>query len=456
MKGKDLTQKPVAKTLVDLTLPTVVGSLSMIGFNLIDTFFVGQLGQHELAALSFTFPVILTIASLALGIGVGATALISKSYGQQNYKKAARETTDSLFLAFMLVVTFAIIGLLTIDPLFTLLGADKETLPLIREYMEVWYIALMFVIVPMVGNAAIRSTGDTSTPSKIMVFAVLINAVLDPLLIFGLGPFPALGIRGAALATAISRGFTFLLAIYILYFREKLLTFDIPTREVLFGCWGAILYISLPTAAARMVNPIAVSIVTAMIAQYGNAAVAGYGVGSRVEMLAMSVLIALSVAIGPFVGQNLGAEKYDRIRKGVNLSTRFSLLWGLGIAIMLISFSRPIATIFNDHEDVIEVIILYLSIIPLGYGFQGSFLVCISSLNTLNKPLQASILSILNILILYIPLAYIGSQLFGLRGIFYALATTYFSGGLISFLIHRNTLNNIHRKQEMSISERLP
>ncbi len=455
MKRNDLTREPVGKTLIQLTLPTVVGSLSMIGFNLIDTYFVGQLGQHELAALSFTFPVILTIASLALGIGVGAMALISKSYGMQNIKKAARETTDSLFLALILVVTFAIIGLLTIDPVFKLLGADDDTLPLIREYMEVWYIALMFVIVPMVGNAAIRATGDTRTPSMIMLFAVLINAILDPLLIFGLGPFPALGLRGAALATAISRGFTFLLALYILYFREKLLTFDIPPKKVLLGCWGAILYISLPTAAARMLTPIAVSIVTAMIAKYGNAAVAGYGVGSRLEMLAMSMLIALSVAISPFVGQNLGGRQFDRIRKAVNLSTRFAIGWGLLVAIILILFSRPIASIFNEEEEVIEVIVLYLSIVPFAYGFQGIFLTCISSLNTLNKPIQASILSFINTLGIYIPLAYAGAYFLGLKGIFIALATTYFLGGSISYLVHNRLLKKVQMDTKLS-SESLP
>ncbi len=260
-----------------LTLPMIVGVLSMVGFNLIDTYFIGKLGKNELAALSFTFPVIMVVFSLIQGIGIGATALIARSIGQNDLKKAARETTDSLFLALVPVVVAVVVGLQTIDPLFTLLGASEQVLPLIREYMEVWYITVLFVIVPFVGNSAIRATGDTQTPSYIMVFAVLINAVLDPLLIFGWGIIPALGLQGAALATAISRGFTLLVSLYILRYREKLLTFDIPPQKVLFGCWKAILYIGLPTGSSRMIAPLAVGVVTALMAQYGSDAVAAFG-----------------------------------------------------------------------------------------------------------------------------------------------------------------------------------
>ncbi|MEO0332723.1 MAG: MATE family efflux transporter, partial [Bacteroidota bacterium] len=169
MKRKDLTQGSVPRTLYQLTLPMVVGVLSMVAFNLVDTYFIGKLGKNELAALSFTFPVIMVIFSLVQGIGIGATALISRSFGANNLAKAARETTDSLFLALLLVLISVVIGLLTIEPLFSALGATPEVLPLVREYMEIWYFTILFVIVPFVGNSAIRATGDTLTPSYIMV-----------------------------------------------------------------------------------------------------------------------------------------------------------------------------------------------------------------------------------------------------------------------------------------------
>lgn len=444
MKRKDLTQGSVPRTLYQLTLPMVVGVLSMVAFNLVDTYFIGKLGKNELAALSFTFPVIMVIFSLVQGIGIGATALISRSFGANNLAKAARETTDSLFLALLLVLISVVIGLLTIEPLFSVLGATPEVLPLVREYMEIWYFTILFVIVPFVGNSAIRATGDTLTPSYIMVFAVLINALLDPLLIFGWGPIPALGLQGAALATAISRGFTMIVSLYILRYRERLITFVIPSRQVLFGCWRAILYIGLPTGVSRMIAPVAVGGVTALMATYGADAVAAFGVGSRVEILGMSVFFALSAAIAPFIGQNLGQKKWDRIQQAINQSNGFSLLWGGLAALVLWLLSAPIAGVFTDSPEVASIVTIYLSIVPISFGFQGVYLIGSASLNTIGKPLPAFVISLTQMFIFYLPLAYLGANIGGTSGAFVGIALSYFLGALVFFfylrrLIERNS-----------------
>lgn len=421
----------------------VIGVLSMVGFNLIDTYFIGQLGKNELAALSFTFPVIMVIFSLVQGIGIGATALISQSFGRNDLPKAARETTDSLFLALVLVLICVLIGLSTINPLFTALGAGPEVLPLVREYMEIWYFTILFVIVPFVGNSAIRATGDTQTPSYIMLFAVLINAVLDPILIFGWGQVPALGLRGAALATAISRGFTLLVSVYILRKRERLITFDIPSRSVLLGCWKAILYIGVPTGVSRMIAPIAVGGVTALLATYGPDAVAAFGVGSRIEVLGTSVFFALSAAIAPFVGQNLGKQAWKRIRASINYASGFSLVWGAMAAVVLWLLAEPIARIFTENEEVVSKVALYVMIVPISFGFQGIYLVGNASLNTMSKPLPAFIISFIQMFVFYLPLAHLGSYLGGIPGIFIGITVSYLFGSLTSyFYLHKLVKQN--------------
>ncbi len=427
--------------MLALTLPMIVGVLSMVGFNLIDTYFVGKLGKNELAALSFTFPVIMVVLSLIQGIGIGATALISRSIGQNDLKKAARETTDSLFLALVLVVIAVTIGLSTIDPLFTLLGASEEVLPLIRDYMEVWYITVLFVIVPFVGNSAIRATGDTQTPSYIMVLAVLINAVLDPLLIFGWGSIPALGLRGAALATAISRGFTLLISLYVLRYRERLLTFDIPAKAVLFGCWKAILHIGLPTGLSRMISPLAVGGITALMAEYGADAVAAFGVGSRIEILGVSVFWAIAATVSPFVGQNLGKNQWGRIEQAINYSGIFAVAWSVLLSLLIWPLSEPIARLFNDDAAVVEKIALYLSIVPISFGFQGIYLVINASLNTLNKPLPAFAISMVQMIVFYLGLAYLGAYFYGITGIFMGITFSFFLGAVVSYLFHRRVIN---------------
>jgi putative MATE family efflux protein len=440
-KKARLTEGSVGKTLTTLTIPMVFGIVGIVAFNLVDTFFVGRLGTDELSALSFTFPVVLIINSIAQGLGVGAAAVISRAIGAGDHKQVQRLTTDSLVLSFSLVVLFAIAGQLTIEPVFRMLGANPHILSLTTQYMRIWYFGVAFVVIPMVGNNAIRATGDTKTPAAIMIVAVICNFVLDPLLIFGIGPFPRLGLRGAAIATVFSRATTFIVSLSILHFREKMLAFVLPAARTVIQSWKRILYIGIPNAGTRMIMPLAIGVITRIVASYGKEAVAGYGVSSRVEFFALTVVMALRSVIAPFFGQNWGAGRFDRLRSGSTLSARFSIFWGLFVYGLLFIFARPIATLFNDNPEVVSTVIIYLRIVPIGYGLQGILLISTASLNVLNKPLHAALIAILQMFALYVPLAFAGSKLFGLPGVFASLAFVYCIAGigshfLLSHIIH--------------------
>lgn len=424
--------------LTSLTVPMVFGVVGIVAFNLVDTFFVGRLGTDELSALSFTFPVVLVISSLAHGLGIGASAVISRAIGQGDHHRVKRLTTDSLLLSMLLVALFAVIGFFTIDGVFTLLGASSETIALISEYMRIWYMGMVFVVVPMVGNNAIRATGDTRTPAVIMLVAVACNFILDPLLIFGIGPFPRLGLRGAATATVISRATTFIVALFVLHFRDRMLSFALPRFRQIMDSWKKVLYIGLPNAATRIMLPLSIAVITRIVSSYGNEAVAGYGVSQRVEFFALTVLMALRSVIAPFVGQNLGAGRFDRLKRGMALSERFSLLWGVGLLFVLVMFARPIAEIFNKDPRVISTTVYYLRIVSIGYGFQGIVFITTAAINVMNRPLHAAALNIVQMFVVYIPLAYTGSVLLGIPGVFSALAFVYILGGVASHFLCRH------------------
>ncbi|MEM9340735.1 MAG: MATE family efflux transporter [Bacteroidota bacterium] len=443
MSKRDLTTGSIPGNLIRLSLPMMLGIISMVAFNLIDTYFVGKLGEKELAALSFTFPIIMVVFSIIQGLGIGATALIAKSIGKNNWDKAARETTDSIALTLLLTGIFVITGLLTIDPVLKRLGADGETVEMAKEYMQIWFFALFFVSVPFVGNSAIRATGDAKTPTYIMLFAVLVNAILDPILIFGYLGFEAMGLKGAAIATAISRALTMVLAFYILIKRDKLITFSIPSREVLAGCWKSILYIALPSGLARLVVPIATGVITALLAEYGEFAVAAYGVSSRIEFLANSIVFALAASIGPFVGQNIGKGNLERVKESIKISNGFAVIWGLLAWGLLAVGSRAIASIFNSNEEVISTVQLFLWIVPAGFGLQGILSIINSSLNTLNKPLHASLIIVIQMLLLGLPAIYLGMGLDGIRGIFIGIAVMYALGGFISIVVNHTILKRL-------------
>ena len=438
-----LVAEPVGRTLVQLTWPMIVGHLGMVAFNLADTFYVGRLGTRELAAMSFTFPVVMAVSSLAIGLGIGTAAVVSRAIGEGDEHKIRRLTTDSLVLAFIIVAAFIGLGILSIDPVFRLLGAEPDLLPLIKEYMRIWYLGMIFVVVPMVGNNAIRATGDTKTPTAIMLVAVLINVVLDPLLIFGFGPFPRLELAGAAASTVISRATTFVVALWVLGRRERMLTARFPSVRAVMSSWGKILYIGLPSAATRMIVPIAIGIITRIVSAYGAEAVAAYGVASRIEFFALMVIMSLGAVFAPFTGQNWGAGRLDRVRVGMRSSARFSLLYGLGAFILLAAAAHPVAGFFTRNPDVAAAIKLYLRIVPLGYGLQGVLVIVGAALNALNKPLHAAGLVLSQMIVIYVPLAYLGSSLFGLAGVFMALGLVYALGGIAGHFLFGKTLRSI-------------
>ena len=433
-----LTEGPVGRTLVEKAVPMLLGIASIIFFNIVDTFWVGQLGAVPLAAMSFTFPITYVVLSLAMGMGIGATSVISNAIGHGDFSRVRRLTTDSLFLANILVLVLAVIGLVTQGPLFTLIGAEPDTLPLIKAYMTPWYLGVGFLVIPMVGNSAIRATGDMKTPALIMAVVGIVNAVLDPFLIFGIGPFPRLELFGAALATVISWLCSFVAAFWVLGYRERLLDFARPRLAVLWASWKEILHVALPAAGTNILTPLAGAVLTRIVAEQGTEAVAAWGVAGRIESLALVGIMALSTAMTPFAGQNLGAGRCDRLREAVRFAMAASVVWGLGVAVVLGVGAPAIAAIFSDNSQVVRLVVRFLFIVPLSYTLLGVGLLVSSFYNGSKRPMKAALISVFRLFIFSIPFGLIGAAWGGMTGLFLGVALGNACTGLVSiFLVHR-------------------
>jgi len=428
----ELTTGPIGRTLARLTTYMIFGFFATIAFNLVDTWFVAKLGTKELAAMGFIFPVVMIIGAIAIGLGIGTSALVSRTIGEGNQQGVRRLTTDALALSVLAVLLFIIIGLLTIRPVFTLLGASPEILKLIRVYMLIWYPGMLFLVIPMVGNNAIRATGDMKFPSIIMIFSVFVNLGMDPLLIFGIGPFPRWGLAGAAAATVVARALTLVLMLFVLHKRHHMLSFDWPGLHTVIQSWKSVLNVSIPAAGSNLIRPLGVTVVTGIVARFGPEAVAGYGVCTRVETLALMVLIALSTVLSPFVGQNLGAGRLDRVQGAIHRSQLFSLGWGGFSAIILFLLARPIAHMFSRDAEVVRTIVVYLRIVPVVYGFRGIFGLSNAVLNVLKRAWDVMALSVIQMFVLLIPGAIVGAKLWGLTGLFGLSALSWFFSSLIS------------------------
>ncbi|ARC93479.1 MATE family efflux transporter [Vibrio coralliilyticus] len=408
------------------------GMVAILMFNLVDTFFISLLGTEALAAISYTFPVTFAVNCITMGIGVGLSANIGRLLGQGQSEDAARFSSHGLVLAVTLVALASGLGYFTIEPLFLALGAEQELLPLINQYMHIWYLTIPLLVVPMAGNSAIRATGDTKTPAKIMMLAGLINGVLDPLLIFGYGPFPELGIQGAAIASALSWFGALIGSLYVLVKREKLLA--LPHFKTLWADWRQILKIGTPAALSNAMNPLSGAILMMLLSSHGTAAVAAYGAAQRVESILIIVLMSLTSTLTPFIAQNVGANNPQRSFAGLFLSMRFSLLFQFGIFVMMVPLSIPLAALFSQEQAVKDLLWHYLLVVPFSYGFQGIIMMLVSGLNALHEPLKAFQWSFMRLFIFTLPCAWIGSYLYDIEGLFLGIALGNILGGVLGYL----------------------
>ena len=430
-----LTKGPVAPTLARLSLPMVFGLFSVIAFNLADTFFVAQLGAQPLAAMSFTFPVVLLLMGVAMGLGTGTTSVLSRAIGAGHPERVRRLASDSLSLALLSVCVVAGVGMLSIDPLFVLLGAPPDVLPLIRSYMLIWYPGMVFLVVPMVANASIRASGDTRMPAMIMVGGTLTNVLLDPLFIFGMWGFPRMGLEGAAVATVIARAGTMVASLAILHFRDRLLDFRPPRLRDVWDSWKGIGHIALPATATNIAEPVALATVTRLVAGYGPDAVAAWGAGSRLAAFTLIPVFALGSGLVPFVGQNWGAGLVQRVTEARRYGFIFAFVWGLAAWGILYAAARPLAMLFSAEAAVIEFLVVFMRVMPLGFALYGVFSVSEETLNAIGRPLAATLQTVVHMFLFYIPLAYFGSHVMAWPGLMGGLALADSLGGLFGLYL---------------------
>ncbi|MEC7643531.1 MATE family efflux transporter [Idiomarina sp.] len=419
--SRSLINAPVGKTLWEMTWPVIFGVATLISFNVVDTFFISLLGTDPLAAVSFTFPITFTVVSLTIGLGIGTSAVIARKYGRDKPQEAQFDGFAALSVSALLVLMLSAVGYIFMDSIFTLLQAQQRLLPLIREYMTLWFAGSVMLVTPMVGNAVLRASGDTRTPSLIMASGGLANAIFDPILIFGWGPIPAMGIEGAALASVISWLSGVVLVFWLLN-RKQLIRVRIETTRGLFREWvdaaRAILKIGLPAAGANILTPLAMSVMTAIIASYGAAAVAAFGVGTRLESLASIIILALSMSLPPLISQNFGANRVDRVREAYGKALKAVFAIQLVIYAAMAITAPWIAMAFAKEQEVARIVELFIYIMPIGYGFQGWIILSNSSFNAIHKPMRALGLSVIRLFVFFVPLSYLGSLLADLHGLF--------------------------------------
>lgn len=435
---QDLTRGPVGAHLLRQATPFALGLVAIFSFEAADLFFISRLGDLPLAAVSFTMPIIWLIYGIGIGFEAGAASCVSRAVGRKDQEQARRLTSDTMTLAVIAATLLAVIGLATIEPVFNLLGATPETMPLIRDYMGLWFWVAPLDMALWTSLASLRARGNTLLESKVITAAALLNLALDPVFIFGLFGFPRLEVQGAALATLVSNGIMLAFTLYYLHFRLHVYASLLAPLRVVFNSWKHMLHIGIPAMITNAIIPVSSGIVVAMVATFGIDAVAGFGVAMRIEPIFLIPFYALSAVSSPFFGQNSGSGQTDRLLEARRVLTRFCLGFGLALAVLLLLVSKPLTGLFSDSPSIQSVAVDYLRIVALSYGAYGLVMSVNAAFNGMGKPLPGVVISSCRVIVVFLPLALLGKHLAGLPGLFSAtLAANLLMGAVAWYWLGR-------------------
>ena len=415
--------------------------LALISTGIVDTIYLGRLTDPArpnlaimaLAALGVAFPITFFGNSANIGLGAGTMSAVSRALGQGDTQKAKRHAAAAILLALTVMTCLVSVMLVASPAIIKVTGASEGVAKMAQGYLYISLPGLIILSVASMCNNILRAAGEAALPSSFMIIGAFINIILDPFLIFGLGPFPRLEVQGAALATLIGNVIGGLFASYIVIFHRKAASFRRMTFGSIKRAWKIVGQVGLPAAATNTIVPFATGIVVAIISNVlGEVDLAAFTVASRAEMLSVGLLYALSACIGAITGRNGGAGNTDRVREAFKICYVICVIWSTVTAVLLVAFASEAAHIFTSDETLIAKVIPYFFIVPatiFGYGF---VFVSAAGLNAIGRPMYGLVYTIIRSLILYVVLIYIGVQTAGLTGAYLGIAAANVIAGLIA------------------------
>jgi putative MATE family efflux protein len=368
---KDLTTGSVGKNILRFAMPMLLGNLFQQLYTFVDQIIVGRyLGKEALAAVGASFPVIFTLIALIIGIATGGTIVISQFFGAKNYVKVKR-AIDTIFIVMAVcAVIMTVVGISFSEEIFRLIKLPEELMPMANSYLTIYVSGLVIFFGYNSVAAILRGLGDSITPLYFLVLATIINIGLDLLFIVKLG----WGIEGAAYATLIAQGTAFIVAIFYLNKNHELIKFNIREFAFDWEIFKQSLRIGLPTGLQHTFVALGMMALMGIVNGFGTDVVAGYTAAGRLDSLAVIPSMVFSMALSTFVGQNIGAGKIDRVKKGLTRTMLMSSSVAFVITILIIIFKYPLMSLFTTDQGVIDVGAEYLTIVTSFYLlFTGMF-----------------------------------------------------------------------------------
>jgi len=449
MRGEILNGS-IEKTLLKLAYPLVFFNLLFIIYNLTDTFWLGKLGREAVSAPTISFPFIWTMMSFGAGFAIAGFAFVSQYAGAGQWDKAKHNIANLLTLMFFSSFTLGIIGFFITPWILHILGVPADAYDNAVVYLRVMFIGIPFSFEGFAFSFALRAIGDTKTPTIINSIAIILNVILDPLLIFGIGPFPRLEILGAALGTIISYSIASILSIYLVFSGKLGIKFYLSDFKPDFGLYKKMFKIGLPASIGQSLNALGFVVLMGIVSQFGSVVIAAYGIGQRIISLIFTVSDGFSMAMSTMVGQNLGVLNFKRIRKIVNKTILINTIFISIPTLLIFLFRTQIIGIFIKDILVINEGAIFFACFLIAMPFFGIFFISTSVVRTAGRTKESMVLGIIRLWGLRVSLAYFLSTLWGSTGIWIGMAMSNIIASILAYFWYkRETWKETVTKEEV-------
>lgn len=368
---KEFTSGNINRALLLLSIPMILEMLMESLFVVVDVYFVSKVGINAVATIGLTESVITLIYSIAFGLSMAATAMVARRVGENDQKAASKAGTQAIIIAVALGLVIGIFGIIYAETILKLMGGEPELIKEGVEYTRLMLGTNVVILLLFLLNGIFRGAGDASIAMKSLWLANGINIVLDPLLIFGIGPFPELGLKGAAIATIIGRSSGVLYQLWTMFGKSSVIKLYPELFKIDWNIIGRLSNVAATGAGQFLIASASWIFLMRIIAVFGSEAVAGYTIGIRVIVFTILPSMGIANAAATLVGQNLGAKQPLRAENSVKRAAILNVAFMLAVSFIYLLFTTPIIRFFNSDPEVIDAGVITLRILSIGYAIFG-------------------------------------------------------------------------------------
>ena len=424
IKEYKLTEGSVLKNIIFLSLPMMLTLLLQDAFNLVDMYFVGNLGSSATAAVSMSGIIVGLILTAVTGLSFGTLAMISRYVGEGNIEKADNVVMQSFILGLIITLIITPLGYIFAPQMLELLGASKEVVMQGTPYLRITFGGSITIFLTVLMFSALRGAGDPISPMIILLISTILNIILDPIMIYGLFGFPRWGVAGSAAATIVARAIAMIMVLFVMIQEKSIIKLRARDFRFDFNIMKEIIRIGNPSSIELLILNLSTLFLMKIVASFGTTAVAAYGIGMRLNMAVTIPTMGFGFAAATLVGQNLGARKPDRAEKSGWMCAGIGAIIMIILTIVFLIFSGNIVSVFNDEFEVVEIGTQFIKIMAPTFIFLGLGTTLGRGLNGAGDTVYPMIISIITMLALRIPLEWYMSTRAGTAGIWKSLALT--------------------------------